>query len=717
MVLRLTLCFHKGMRVFRHLLIACLAVALPSARAALPPQPFKPVPTARQIHWQEMQMLAFLHFSINTFTDKEWGYGDESPKTFNPEGFDAGQIVGTLKQAGFRGIIFTVKHHDGFCLWPSKFTEHSVKNSPWKNGKGDVVREIADACRREGVAFGVYLSPWDRNHPEYGRDAYIAYYKNQLRELMTGYGPIFEFWMDNANGGDGYYGGVRETRRINHDTYYPWKEIWDTIHRLQPNTIIWGEIAPGCEVRWIGNEGGVAGNPCWTIVNPKMWIPRSELNLGVRDGSVWMPGEADVSIRPGWFYHRHEDDAVKSPARLMRLYFESVGRSTNLLLNVPPNRRGVIDEHDVKALREWRSILDRTFSTDLAPDAAAEATNVRGNDPEFAAGNVNDGKPDTYWATDDKAPQPALTLTFQKPVTFNVIRVREFLPLGQRVDDFAVDAETNGSWDTVIEAKQIGAQRILPTRFVTASKVRLRIVKAAACPAISEFALFKMSESAASVAIQRDRHGLVTLSTEFPGPWIRYTLDGSDPVNTSPLYKEPFPLPFGGTLKARAFSTAAESGPATVETFGAAKGKWKVRASFAAKDGPAKYLIDENPETNWNTWTPDNTQGAPQEAVINFGETLRLRGFTLLPRQDPMTKGTPDRYEIYVTNEQSRWGDPVATGEFSNIRASKELQTVLFKRTASGRFLRFVATHVLDDEKQVVVPEIGVIADKELSEH
>lgn len=472
---------------------AILLASLAAVAGAEAPRPLAPTPDARQLHWQEMEMLAFLHFGVNTFTDKEWGYGDEPSETFSPDGLDAAQIVGTLKDAGFRGVILTAKHHDGYCLWPSNYTTHSIRNSPWRMGKGDVVREISIACQRAGVEFGVYLSPWDRNHAEYGRDTYIEYYQNQLRELLTGYGRIFEVWMDNANGGDGYYGGARTTRRIDADTYYPWLEIWNVIHELQPQAIVWGETAPGCDVRWIGNESGGAGDPCWATVNPKRWLDKTVLNHGLREGSVWMPGETNTSIRPGWFYHQSEDNQVKTPERLMQLYFESVGRSTNLLLNVPPNRHGVIDEHDVAVLRQWRSLLDRTFAVDLARSAAAAATNVRGSDYHFGARKAIDGKRDTYWATDDNAPAPALTLTFPKPIAFNVIRLREYLPLGQRVDAWAVDAASDdGAWQTVVEAQQIGAQRILPARLTTATRVRLRIVKAAACPAISEFSLFKM---------------------------------------------------------------------------------------------------------------------------------------------------------------------------------------------------------------------------------
>lgn len=699
-------------RLTRFLGLMLTFAATACAAATPPPAPFPPLPSARQLAWQNLEMISFLHFTTNTFTDKEWGYGDESPAVFNPTGFDADQIVTTLKNAGFEGMIVTAKHHDGFCLWPSKYTEHSVKNSPWRNGKGDVIRELADACRRHGLRLGIYLSPWDRHHADYGRPAYIEYFKNQLRELMTNYGPVFEFWMDNANGGDGYYGGARETRHIDRSTYYPWQEIYALIHELQPNAIIWGESAPGSEVRWIGNESGVAGNPCWVTVNPAQWINHGELNRGVRTGSLWMPGETNTSIRPGWFYHASEDSRVKSPARLMQLYFESVGRGTNLLLNVPPNRVGVIDPADVASLRDWSALRNATFATDLALRARASSTQDRGGDPRFSAAKVIDNRRDTYWSSDDSVLTPELVLTFPSPVTFNVVRLREFLPLGQRVDAFALDAWTDKRWQEFAAAQAIGSQRVLSTRYITTDRVRLRITKAAACPAISEFGLFAMPSLLGEPRIQRDREGRVTLSTELPGPWIRYTLDGSEPTAASPLYQEPFALPRGGTVRARAFlPDENKQSLAVSESFGLAKAKWKILSANFAKGGEPEKLIDEKPGTIWNTWTPDSSQGAPQSVVIDLGERVTLRGFTFLPRQDAMTKGTPDRYELTVSDAPSAWPAPVAAGEFSNIRASKELQTILFKPPATGRYVRVVFAHVLDDEKQVAVPELGLLAD------
>ena len=465
------------------------------ARAAQPPKPYGPVPSPRQLVWHDLEVYGFIHFGINTFTDKEWGYGDESEKLFNPTDFDAEQIARTAKEAGMRGLMLTCKHHDGFCLWPSKYTGHSVKNSPWKDGKGDVVKEISDACRRQGLKFGVYLSPWDRNHKDYGRAEYVAYYRDQLRELLTGYGPIFEVWFDGANGGDGFYGGAREKRRIDNRTYYDWDNTWKIVRELQPDACMFSDGGPDC--RWVGNESGHAGSTCWATFNragtlPGVSNPRA-LNEGHRPGTDWLPAEVDVSIRKGWFYHASEDATVKSVPQLLKIYYESVGRGCNLILNIPPDRRGKIHENDVKALLQWRRILDATFATDLARGSKTTASNSRGDDRQFAPGNVVDGKRDTYWATDDAVTTAEIVLDLGKPVMFDVVRVREYLPLGQRVDSFSLDRWDDGQWKEFAAATSIGNQRLLATQPITSSKVRLRVTKASACPAISEIGLFLQS--------------------------------------------------------------------------------------------------------------------------------------------------------------------------------------------------------------------------------
>jgi len=476
------------------LAVGCIGNPLAVAAAKVgPPKPYGPIPSARQLRWHEMEFYGFIHFTINTFTDKEWGYGDEASAIFNPTDFNAEQMVGTAAAAGMKGLILTCKHHDGFCLWPSKYTEHSVKNSPWRNGRGDVVKEIATACRKYGLKFGIYLSPWDRNHKDYGRPEYLTYFHNQLRELLTSYGPVFEIFFDGANGGDGYYGGARETRTIDRDTYYDWPATWNLVRTLQPDACLFSDAGP--DVRWVGNERGVAGDPLWSTLNKDDFAPGradiNRLNRGDRPGSHWVPAECDVSIRPGWFYHSSEDHQVKSGARLVDLYYASVGRGGSLLLNLAPDRRGQIPEPDLTSLREFRRILDATFREAYTQGARVTASNTRGNDERrFSARNVIDSRRNTYWASDDEIKTPELTIDLGQQRTFNVVRLREYLPLGQRVEAFALDIWKDNKWQEFASGTSIGNCKLVRGKPVTTSMVRLRITRASVCPAISEFALF-----------------------------------------------------------------------------------------------------------------------------------------------------------------------------------------------------------------------------------
>jgi alpha-L-fucosidase len=472
--------------------------SMSSARLA-PPAPYGPLPSPGQLGWHALEFYGFLHFTVNTFTDREWGYGDESPEIFDPEDFDADQIAGTAREGGMKGLILTCKHHDGFCLWPSKYTAHSVKHSPWRGGRGDVVREVADACTKHGLKFGIYLSPWDRNHRDYGRPEYLVYFRNQLRELLTEYGPIFEIFLDGANGGDGYYGGAREQRRIDRETYYDWPTTWSLVRELQPTAMLFSDAGP--DVRWVGNERGIAGETCWATSNREDFVPGradvARLNRGDRPGTHWVPAECDVSIRPGWFYHASEDDRVRNPQNLLDLYYSSVGRGASFLLNLPPDRRGQIHDRDVHSLRAFRHLLDATFARDLTTGARVSASAVRDGATElqFAPRNVIDGKRDTYWATDDPITTPNLTLDAGREITFNVVRLREYLPLGQRVEAFALDRWRDGQWLQFAAATSIGSCRLVRTGPITTSKVRLRITQAPVCPAISELGLFLEPET------------------------------------------------------------------------------------------------------------------------------------------------------------------------------------------------------------------------------
>ena len=307
--------------------------------------PFGALPSQRQLAWHQLETTAFLHFSINTFTDKEWGYGDEDPNLFQPAKFDADAIVESLATANMRGVILTAKHHDGFCLWPTKTTDRSVRASSWRNGQGDVVRDLAAAAKRRNMKFGVYLSPWDRNNAAYGSPAYVDLYRRQLTELLTNYGPIFEIWHDGANGGDGYYGGAREKRMIDKRTYYDWPTTWELIRKLQPEAVVFSDVGP--DIRWVGNERGIAGDPCWATYDPVSPsggpaspgdVKEKESPVGTKHGTKWLPAECDVSIRPGWFWHEKETARVKTAAQLRNIYYQSAGRGADFLLNVPPNR-------------------------------------------------------------------------------------------------------------------------------------------------------------------------------------------------------------------------------------------------------------------------------------------------------------------------------------------------------------------------------------------
>ncbi len=478
-------------------IVICSVAFLISCSSVTPPEPVLPVPSGRQLVWHKMEFYAFVHFNMNTFTDKEWGFGDEDPKLFNPTDLDCRQWARVCKEAGMKGIILTAKHHDGFCLWPSKFTEHSVKNSPWRNGKGDVVRELSEACKEYGLKMGIYLSPWDRNNADYGKPEYITYYRNQLRELLTNYGDIFEIWFDGANGGTGYYGGANEERRIDRKTYYDWENTRKIVRELQPMACMFSDAGP--DIRWVGNEQGWAGETNWSTLNRNEFAPGvvSDLKFlqqGQENGTGWVPAEVDVSIRPGWFYHSAEDDKVKSLQQLLDIYYHSVGRNASFLLNLPVDKRGLINENDVRQLKKLAEAIKTDFANNLVLGKEVSATSYRGNSKKYKAENVNDNNPETYWATDDNVKSASLTIDFSDPTEFNRFIVQEDIRLGQRVKAFTLEALVGDEWKQLARKTTIGRKRILRFPNITASKLRLNIVDAKACPVISNIGVFNAPE-------------------------------------------------------------------------------------------------------------------------------------------------------------------------------------------------------------------------------
>ena len=466
------------------------------------PKSYGALPTQRQLNWQETEMYCIVHFSMATYTDKEWGYGDEDPKIFNPKSFSATQIVGAAKAGGFKGIIVVAKHHDGFCLWPTKTTAHNISRSPWKNGKGDVVKEYEIACKKLKMKMGVYCSPWDRNSLLYGTPQYVtAVYRKQLEELYMGYGPLFISWHDGANGGDGYYGGTRETRKIDRSNYYGWPDTWGITRKMQPGACIFGDVGP--DVRWVGNEEGHAGETYWATYTPEApeagknpangFVKDYEGTEGTRNGKCWMPAECDVPLRKGWFYHQSDDGKSKSAAALVDLYFKSVGRGACLDLGLSPNKDGLLSDEDVNILKRFGDHIRQTFAVNLAKGASFKASNIRGNNKsKFGPGNLTDTSRYSYWATDDSVAMPGLIIDLHHLTTFNVIRLRENIKLGQRIEGAAIDIWNGGSWTQIADVTSVGANKLIRMpKDITAQKLRLRVTSSPVCIAISDFALFK----------------------------------------------------------------------------------------------------------------------------------------------------------------------------------------------------------------------------------
>lgn len=609
-------------------MLGCLVGSLSAATA---PEPYGPLPTKQQVNWLRMEWYAFVHFGLNTYTDREWGYGDESPSLFKPANFNAEAIVKTFKSAGMNGMIYTAKHHDGFCTWPTKSTGHNITKSPWKKGKGDVVKEFARACKKHDFAFGTYLSPWDRNCAEYGREGYLKVYYKQIKELLTKYGPIFEIWFDGAMGGDGYYGGARQHRNIGTaDTYYNYEKVVKNIRKLQPDCIIWGAAGRG-DVTWGGSEKGFVKYPLWNA-----------------QGNKWLSLEGDTPINHrGWFWHPGQGGHVKSPEHLMDVYLASVGRGANLILNLAPNRNGRLDAADVASLEAFGKMRTRLLAKDYALKAKVKASQVRGNDDRFGGNMLTDGDIESYWCPENGNTTPSAEIVLPEPATFDVIRLREQIRLGQRVEAFKVEAKVDGQWQTIVEPGNPGEEE---TQFnlrggkghtignqvlrwlnepVTTDRLRLTITRAKACPCISEFSLLRMPSVEEAQAVEEDDSADKALSSKD------WTYGGID----------------------------AE----------------KVHLAF---DGKADTL-----------WKSDRT---PSHFVVNMKAENIVSGFSYLPRQDGKTVGMTSRYSVQVSMDGKRWKN-VAEGEFGNLRANPVEQFVSFP-PQKARYFRFSSTAALDGQ-------------------
>lgn len=456
-------------------------------------------PSSRQLAWQELEFIAFIHFGPNTFTGRQWGTGEEDPVVFDPTRLDTDQWVRVCQDAGMKMIILTAKHHDGFCLWPSRYTEHSVKNSPWKDGKGDIVADLAASCRKAGLRLGIYLSPWDRHEPTYGDSpAYNQYFINQLKELMTNYGEITEVWFDGACGE-----GPNGKRQV-----YDWDAYYRVVRRLQPGAVI---AICGPDVRWCGNEAGKTRDSEWSVIP---MLPEGEvrgkadpafgrmmedghlMDLGSRrkilkaSRLAWFPAEVNTSIRPSWFYDPAEDGKVKSLDELLDIYYGAVGGNAVFLLNIPPDRRGLIHENDARRLRDMGKVLEATFRKNLALHAKATASEIRDGDRRYAAQKTVDGNKDTFWMPNDGTTSAIVEILLDEKETFNTLMLQEAIQQGQRVESFIVEAWKNGTWEEFARSTTIGYKRLLRFDDVTTDKVRIRFTASRLYPTLSNFGLF-----------------------------------------------------------------------------------------------------------------------------------------------------------------------------------------------------------------------------------
>ncbi len=653
-----------------------------------------PVPTKVQLEWQRMETIGFVHFSINTYTDMEWGYGNESPSIFNPTNLDCRQWARTFKAAGLNGIILTAKHHDGFCLWPSAYTEHSVKHSPWKNGKGDLVREFTDACREYGLKVGLYLSPWDCNHPDYGKPEYITYFKNQLRELLTNYGELFEFWFDGANGGRGYYSTDSLHMRSITKDYYPWKEITEMVYELQPNCVVHGgDLA---NIRWVGNELGYALEEHWSTLgafDPKI-KSNIQLMTGHVNGTVWKPSETDVSVRPGWYYHASEDHKLHSLAKLMDIYYNSVGRNSLLLLNIPPNKEGLIAPNDSLRLVQWRKLYKKELSCNLLN----KKMNIASGDSKKLR-KCMDNNANSYWEAPNLT--PTIEIDFKKELIFNRLMLQEYIPQGQRVKSFSVESYYQGKWNLLTEQTTIGYKRILRLPETVASRIRIHIKDALAVPQIAEIQLFYAKTQLDKPIIKRKQNGNIYIETASKNAMIYYTMDGTVPdEHNGTLYQKPFVADGVQRIRAVAVDGKKKSGIAERQ-FTYSKSKWTTI--------PFKALVNIFDEQEYTSWI--SPQGN-KELIVDLGEEKQIKGFCYLPDQARYSRGIVLKYEIEVSSDKQHWQAVKVPGEFSNIQNNPVNQEVMFAVPVQGRYFRFKAVAIVGQQNCLGIAEFDILVNQ-----
>ena len=671
------------------LVISAIALCMTSCTKENAPEPINPIPSQEQIDWQKLETYAFIHFGLNTYNDLEWGYGNTPASTFNPVNIDCEQWVATLKQCGMKGVILTAKHHDGFCLWQTETTDYSIANSPYKNGKGDMVKELSDACKKYGLKFGLYLSPWDRNNSEYGREDYVETYHKQIDELTSNYGDLFEFWFDGANGGNGYYGGADETRSIDARKYYDYERARDTILKRHPDAMIFGGT---CQtIRWVGNEQGWAGDTDWCMINPELSDHTKHLNHGSENGTHWIPAEVDVSIRPGWFYHKREDHQVKSVAQLTDIYYRSVGHNANLLLNFPINLDGKIPALDSLRATEWHEVIVNDFKDNILKNAEVRVDNERGR--KFKAENVIDDDWNTYWATDDDYNFGTISFSFDKPVKMNRVVLQEYIALGQRVKDFYMEGELNGKWfkinpfDTL---STIGYKRIVRFNTVELDKLIIYFEESRGPLCINNIEAYCAPILLTEPKISRNYDNIVTIESSDNDADIYYTTDGSNPDENSSHYDKAFVFNKKGVIKAITYDPIS---------------KKKSDISMKELDLPKEYYQTSSSNKIFDGNTNSVVyHDVDEPIIITFKEEQNISGFRYTPNQMRDASRHIVDYEFYVDDVL------IKESSFGNIKNNPIEQVIKFENI-KGKEVKFVPKSNTDNAKNCGIAEFSVITD------
>ncbi len=700
-------------------------------------------PHKRQYEWQKNEFTAFIHFGVNTFTGREWGTGFENPKIFNPINLDTDQWCKVIKSAGMKMVIITAKHHDGFCLWSTRYTEHSVSSSNWQNGKGDILKELSRSCKKYGLRLGVYLSPADLyqienenglygNRSEYTEriiprkvndrpfsdkrtfkfkvDDYNEYFMNQLFELLTEYGSIHEVWFDGAH-----------PKRKGEQTY-TYNQWYKLIRELAPEAVIFGK---GPDVRWCGNEAGRTREAEWSVIpiggtkEEWDWPDMTDDDLGslpkiranIKNGGFlhWYPAETNTSIRHGWFW-RDEAQHVKSVNEILDIWYRSVGGNTVFLLNIPPNDRGLLSDRDVSTLQKVGKILDNSFAENLTIGANVKASSVKNENHK--AEFILDGNLSTCWMTPDYEMRGELEITLPEKKNFNRIVLQEQIQdFSQRISKFEIDAFLDNTWQNIYQGTTIGYKHICRTNEIETDRVRIKILDSRVAPTINNFGLFYEEVRISNPIISRNKSGEVIISCYPPGPIIKYTTDGSEPDNNSKVFINSFEIKGNGLIKAIAVHPTKNIKSETVKKeFDVCSEKWSIHSVSSEQtdnNEDAFKVIDGNEQTNWITqWRPD-ALGHPHYIAINLGEESELKGFSYTPRKG-IVNGTIKKYNFYVSQDGENW-EQIISDEFDNIKNNPVKQYVRIDKKVKAKFIKFEAHSEINGNPWASAAEIGII--------